>query len=1118
MRIALKFTFILVVSLLVSSTGLAQDSGIQGVVSDASLAVVPGAEVTVTNLATEVARTAISNDQGYYSVPLLPAGNFRVNCSLSGFTTQETEVLLQVGHVARVNFQLEVGQVAQVVEVTAEAAQLQSKTTDVGQVIDEKRVAELPLNGRNYLNLARLSAGVVRSAQGGRGHRGEAEGAFQAAGIHIAQNNILLDGVDNSSRISTIFQSPLTYQVQAVKPSVDAVGEFKVITNNVSAEHGYRMGAKVLVSTKSGTNAIHGTLFNFHRNDVAGANNFFFNRNNQDKPKFIRNQFGGTVGGPIVRNKTFFFFSYEGTRLRRGVAGALSTVPTQAVRSGDFSGEPGGSARNADIFDPATLVGEGEAAQRSQFPGNVIPQNRFDPVAVTLASFYPLPNLPGNINNYFNSPGAETDADQFDVRVDHNFNDAHRIFGRLSSRDLSILDPPRLPPPAFGSSGILTALEAQNLAINYNSTISTTMLNELRFGFSRVPSAWALPDVGDLTNESIGLFGSPGGTEPGTAVFAINGYTRLGPPGDTPKTDNLRGYHIVDNVLWDRGDHSLKFGFEHRSMRIERRPAGWARGWLQHHQQYTSEFPNVGASRAATGNGMATLLLGMIRVQSIGTPTGEISRVPYYGAYIQDDWRITPKLTLNLGLRYELFDGPYYPGDQPQISRMQWTGDITDETQDLLPIEFGGFVFPKNGSDCGCKRDTNNFAPRIGLAYRVTNNTVIRAGAGLFYGEANSAAFEAGRFQEGPPNAIIEQNLLGSREQPITTLSNGVLPLVISGPEEVPAPFSIVRVTPEEIPQMYTGQWFLDVQHQLPANILMTVGYNGSSTSFINWWRIISYGLGPHPTVRAQARRRTAGPLNDIIVNYPSNVLNSNYNAFTFRAEKRFSDGLTFLSSFTWSKILDYGREIATNGLGGASSGGVSQFVRDMWMNRGRADFDRTLNYNFSFLYELPAGPGRGRFESGPASWVLGGWQVGGIMTLLSGVPLDNNFSPDTQNSGGRFRGDRIGDPNLSESQRTVDRWFNTGAYGPTAQDGMFGNAGRGLIDAPGWKNFDFTLSKNFYTPWEDQHVQFRFESFNFTNTPHFGPPNLVVGSPFAGTINLAEDARTIQFALKYVF
>ena len=887
------------------------------------------------------------------------------------------------------------------------------------------------------------------------------------------------------------------------------------------------MGAKVLVTTKSGSNAFHGSLFQFHRNDALGANNFFFNRNNQETPQFIRNQFGGTVGGPIVRNKTFFFFfffffSYEGNRLRRGLTGAISTVPSQEVRNGNFSLQP--STINT-IYDPLTTVGEGAAAVRQQFPNNTIPQSRMDPVGVTMLGFYPLPNLPGRENlpnNYFASPGIVDDVDGYDMRVDHNFNDAHRIFGRFSYREQSALSPPRLPPPAFGGGGLLRALEAQNIAFNYNATISPTMLNEFRFGFSRMPSAFDLANPDAPSNSSIGLRGLPDPDRPGTALFNVVGFTNIGPPGDTPKADNLRGYHLSENVLWDRGNHSLKMGFEYRQMRIERQPDGWRRGWGRFRGDYTSEFPNVAASRGATGNGAADFLLGWGDIEVVGTPTGETSLVPYYGFYVQDDWRITPRLTLNLGLRYELFDGPYYPGGaeaQPQIARLLWSGVITNETEAQLPIEFTGFAFPKDGRDCGCDRDTNNFAPRIGLAYRVTNQTVIRAGGGLYYGEADSAAFEAGRFQEGPPNTIIQQVNVGSREAPAFILSQGMTPLLPPDPTVLPGG-TIVRVNPEFLPQMYTGQWFLDVQHQLPWNVLMTAGYTGSATSHLSWWRFISHPLDPDPNVRWQLRRRTRNDLSNINLNYVSNVLNSNYNAFTFRTEKRFSEGLTFLSSFTWSKIIGFGREIATNAEdGNASGGGVSQYTKDLFRNRGRASFDRTLNYNFSFLYELPAGPGRGRFESGPASWVLGGWQVGGILSLLSGTPLDNRYAPDTINTGGRFRGDLVGDPNLPESQRTVDRWFNTDAYAPTAVPGDWPNAGRGLIDAPGWKSFDFTASKKFYLPWEDQYVQFRFESFNFTNTPHFGPPNLTVGNnPAAGVITNAADARTIQFALKYVF
>ena len=926
--------------------------------------------------------------------------------------------------------------------------------------------------------------------------------------------------------MSTIFVSPLTYQVQAVKPSVDAVGEFKVITNNVSAEYGYRMGAKVLVSTKSGTNEFHGSLFEFHRNDVLGANNFFFNKLGQETPQFIRNQFGGTVGGPIIANKTFFFFSYEGSRLRKGLTGAQSTVPSQQMRNGDFSLAPAGFR---DIFDPTTTTGSGAAAVRQQFPNNMIPQSHFDPVGKQMLDFYPLPNIAGRDHlplNYFASPGAADDGDGWDVRVDHNINDNHRIFGRFSYREQANFGPPRLPAPAFGGGGLLLALEAQNIAFNYNATVSSNILNEFRFGFSRMPSAFDLADPEAVSNSSIGLAGTPDPNEPGTALFAITknrrsvgaGLTPLGPPGDTPKTDDMRGYHISENIFWNKGNHSLKFGFEYRQMRIGREPAGWRRGWGSFRGDYTAEMPNVGASRGATGNAAADFLLGMGWGEVIGTPTGEVTRTPYYGLYVQDDWRVTNKLTLNLGLRWELFDGPYYPGGaaaQPQIARLNWTGDITDEGNPQLPITFDGYDFPQDGGDCGCVRDTNNFAPRVGLAYRLTDTTVIRAGGGFYFGEADSAGFEAGRFQEGPPNAIIEQFNGGSRTVPGYTLSGtGLSPVLPADPTVLPGG-TIVRVNPRELPQMYTGQWFLDVQHQLPWNVLTTFGYTGSATSHMSWWRFISNPLTPHAFLTRNARRRTRNELSNINLNFVSNILNANYNAFSFRMEKRFSQGLTFLNSFTYSKIIDYGREIGQSTEG---PGTVTNFSKDLFRNRGRSSLDRTLNYNLSFLYELPFGPGRGRLDSGPAAWILGGWQIGGIFSALTGTPLTHNFSPDTQNTGGRVAGDLVADPNLPTSQRTPERWFNTDAFVAT-DPGTFGNAGRGIIDAPGWTNFDFTASKNFYLPMEGHYVQLRFESFNFANTPQFGRPDIAVGAnPNAGVISNAADARTIQFALKYVF
>ena len=451
----------------------AQDSSIEGVVKDQSGAVIPGAEITVANLDTSVSRTVVSNSAGLYAVPLLKDGRYRVSCRSKGFSTQQTDIQLQLAQIARVDFQLKIGEVSEVVSVSAEAELVQSKAQDVGQVIDEKRIHELPLNGRNYLELAQLSAGVVPAGAVGRGQRTMSEGGFRSSGQHVAQNNLLLDGSDITSKTS---RGPLGFQAQAVVPDVEALSEFKVLTNNTSAEYGYSQGGKILVSTRSGTNKFHGSLFEFHRNSAVSANNFFFNRNAQPgttgakQPLYIRNQYGATLGGPIIREKTFFFASFQGTRIRQGLS-TTTTVPSAAIRQGDFSLEPGGAGRNSGIFDPLLISGSGTAAVRQAFPNNRIPTSRLDPLALKIVALYPLPNVQGRENlpnNYFASPGTATDFDQYDFRLDHNFSQSHRFFVRYSLRDEVRAQPGPFKLPASENMGQLTDMKGHNLAANFN--------------------------------------------------------------------------------------------------------------------------------------------------------------------------------------------------------------------------------------------------------------------------------------------------------------------------------------------------------------------------------------------------------------------------------------------------------------------------------------------------------------------------------------------------------------------------------------------------------------------------------------------------------------------------
>ncbi len=455
----------------------AQSSGFQGVVTDPSGAAIPGVELRIVNIATGVPNSAVSNEQGFYSVPLLAQGTYRITLSKAGFgTTTRDNLKLDVGQAARVDFELKIGNVAETVEVSAAAPLLESESTVMGQVIENKRIVEMPLNLRNYLELAKFSAGVLPARSLGRGSRtaGEdgTEGGFIALGQHAYQTQVLLDGVDNSSRASG---GPLGFQSQAVKPPVDAVEEFKVVTNNNSAEYGSRMGGKVLVSTKSGTNQFHGSAYEFLRNQKFDASNFFANRSGSPKPTLRQNQYGATIGGPIIQNRSFFFFSYQGTRIRRGQT-FTSTVPGAAARGGEFSGE---GARRNQIFDPDTTTGTGAAATRIPFPGNRIPAARFDPVAKVIADLYPLPNIAGRdalANNFFFAPTDIENSNQYDMRVDHNFSGKDRVFGRWSIRRDDKLQNGPLPISASGGgSGQTIKLPGDNWVGGWTRSLSPSV-------------------------------------------------------------------------------------------------------------------------------------------------------------------------------------------------------------------------------------------------------------------------------------------------------------------------------------------------------------------------------------------------------------------------------------------------------------------------------------------------------------------------------------------------------------------------------------------------------------------------------------------------------------------
>ena len=1006
------------------------------------------------------------------------------------------------------DFELKIGSVAETVEVSAAAALLESETTAMGQVIENRRIVEMPLNLRNYLELARLATGVLPARTLGRGSRtgGEdgTEGGFIAAGQHAFQTNVLLDGVDNSSRASG---GPLGWQAQAVKPPVDAVGEFKVVTNNNSAEYGYRMGGKVIVSTKSGTNELHGSLYEFLRNEKFDGTNFFANRSGSKKPTLRQNQFGGTIGGPVLKNKMFYFFSYQGTRIRRGRS-FTSTVPSALAKSGDFSQE--GVRRNL-VFDPLTTSGTGTTVERQPFPGARIPSSRFDPVVTPIVALYPDPNIPGREfqpNNYFFAPADKDTSNQYDIKVDHNFSDRDRVFGRWSIRRDEKLQNGPLPESAFaGGLGQTVYLPGDNWAGSWTHMITPSLYNEARFGYTHFPTRFDIL-ASENQNKKYGIKGVPGdtfndGLDHGIARFTPSDYGEIGTRSFWPNYNYLDNLQFNDNVLFQKGSHSIKSGVEYRKSMLFREASRFRRGNFRFNRIFTTQRPNDANSRAQTGNGMADFLLGTASGTTVGNQNGEDAYSPYYGLYIQDDWKVSRNLTINLGLRWELMKTPYYPYGA-KVGRGGVSRFLTEFNVPASDPRFDTFDRPKNGSDCGCKQDWNNFAPRLGIAYRLNEKTVIRTGLGLFYGEADNGATEAARWHNLSPD--FTEVVLNTTDNvtPITLVKDGFVPVQLPAP--APAANTNVTVTKDSFPNQYASQWFIDVQREF-GGILFEVGYQGAKATHLFANRNINNG-GPHPSI-PEIRRRVRPTWN--AVNLNDNGANSLYNALVTKAEKRFSKGLTFVASYTFSKNIDQSVENLNEG----GSGRANEY--NLSAERGLSDLHRTHNFVGSYTWELPFGKGRafGSNWNGIADAVLGGWQLGGLVSLRSGFPFDVNYPGDPQNSGTRNRGDRVGSGRLDDP--TIDMWFDQLAFVASAP-GVIGNAGRNVLIGPGSRNLDLILGKRFMLPKEGHVVQFRFEAFNFTNTPTFGQPNSGLRGPATATIAEADEPRRIQFALKYTF
>ena len=1090
-------------------------ASVTGLVTDTAGAVVPNASVTLKNRATNVETTATTDNSGYYTFASVPVGEYAVTVERQGFKRVVLEeVKLDVGQKARVDAALEVGAVTETVTVTS-ATLLTTQEATTGGVIDNKLVEQLPLSGRNWDDLVSLVPGVQvdRYTEEGGGTSGGRTGGANVHGVRSLQNNFVLDGVDNNS-ISENVQELTT---QIARPSVDSIQEFKVSTNPYSAENGRSPGALVSVVTKSGSNAFHGTLYEFHRNRVFDANNFFNNRAGARKPQNIQNQFGGNIGGPVVKDEAFFFFNYEGTRIRKGTT-RLGSVPLPNEIRGDFSNAaavanriPGGAY--ATLFD---RVGDCRALVPSAFNANgsfinnQIPAQCLDPLAQRVLALLPAPNVvpgtgPLNLNNFIRNPGIQDDTDSYTGRFDWQPSAQNSFFVRYTLSDRF-----RYVPGIFGgvvdgtgssANGRLN-MKGQSAAVGWTRVISSRLINEFRLGWGRNNSLAVQDPFGLNTLAELGVLGVPdsplySGGLPGLSISARggtqlpggqSGFDRLGSPDFLPKSQRTNQFQWTDNVSLTYGPHQLKFGGDVRGpMRNIYLDVPSLRGTL-----------NFDGNR--TGVGLADFLLGYPSGAQLANPAVVDSRLKMFSGFLQDDWKVTPKLTFNLGLRYDYATWPY---------------EGRDRLTNLDPLT--GQLFTPANSPYGrslIQPDKNNFAPRLGLAYQWNDETVLRAGYGRFYMLFERAGSED-QLALNLPN-LVQNNVTAANNN--STANNIRLRTGFNlslNPASVDPRLVRLRAINPEAVMPSIDQWNLGVQHRLYGNLVVTADYVGTKGTHLSVLRNLNQqlfnaagvgtGVIPYPSL---------GP-----IEYRDNGGNSNYHGGELTVEKRFSRGFSFRTAYTYSKSIDYAQEHLAAG----GTGSFTQNARDLRERRGPSDFDVRHRLVGSYIWELPFGKGRSYLHDGVLAHVVGGWRLSGLANVRSGRPFTVAANGNSTALGGARGGGLVGafadclrDGSLSSDERSIDRWFDTTAYSvPTPA--RLGTCGRNTLRGPNLTNFDASLARTFNYFGEDRALEFRWEVFNVFNTPQFGLPDRNLSGTAAGRISsLAGDPRVMQFALKF--
>jgi hypothetical protein len=1124
---------------------------ITGTISDPQGARVPGVEVIALRVDTNQKFTGLSSNDGTYVIPALPIGKYEITATLTGFSTyKQTGIVLEVGQRLRIDIGLKIGSVSETVEVTGEVSRVQTESSSAGTTVEQQRIANLPLNGRHVLDLVKLIPGVQPQSRSTDGFAQVDNQTFSQISFNGGPsygNQIFLDGGMNTVPV---------HSELSVVPILDSVEEFKVLTNTLPAEFGQSNGGVINIVTRGGTKALHGSLYEFVRNDSMDARNAFLTTRDpitgRIKPVVRYNQYGGTVGGPVIipklyngRDKTFFFVGYEQWKYRTANINR-STVPTQQERDGDFSNTRDGTGKMIPIYNPLTTRANpsGSGYVRDLFSNNIVPKTMMDPLALKVLAYIPLPNVDPNnpytnANNYLSLQSYPINQDDLSIRIDHNFSDKNKLFGRFTDnrnfRDYKVW-----------GIGIADTDARQDQRNNYNGLVghtyifSPTVVNEFRANLTRQSLDFVHPSFDQGWPAKLGF----PAIIPQDAFPPINidgvlaiGSARGGFAG------GFRKHHTVqftDSLTFIRGKHTFKAGIDQRWIRLNftnrSNPSG--------NFTFGATLTTNPQSPAGTGIGMATFLLGEVSSGSLGIRPQWAFQSWSHGSYIQDDWKVTKRLTLNLGVRYDLSSGPVERWDRSSNFDPFVTNSATNTPGAMLyagATKDRHFTNPPN----------RNFAPRIGFAYNITGDgkTAVHGGYAIIYG-----MLESGDTAGDTANSLgfsIDTSFVAPGGGPFRAFKFSEGPTTILQPlgaKGGPSAFrgQSVNFQAMEEGTPYVQQWNLTLQRELPGRWVVSAGYAGNrgvhlygANYNLNQLdpKYFSMGLKLQDQVtnpyygqiatgalsgKTVSQGQLLNPYPDYIsVNtFGTHGASSTYHAFQFTAEKRFSAGLSALVSYNNSKLIND----ATSSNAGNSS------VGDWRVGRLDRRGERSLDVNdtpqrlvVSAVYELPFGPGKTWLKEGILGALIGGWQLNGIYSYQSGNPLAirgaNNFT-------GINRPNLVGNPTLPGDQRTILRWFNTDAFANPA-NWTIGNVGRYMPNTrgPAYANLDMSIFRNIQII-EGLKLEFRAEAFNALNQVVLNNPNTsftpnsagVNTNPNFGRITSSLNARRLQLGMRLVF